>query len=339
MSISGNQKAIMMKEKLNADFARKGVLTGLFSGCTWGLNSVLLGLALGLIPLMGDDAGKYALFAIPLAAACMNDSFAGLWLLLYNGGAGRFKEIIRSLKTFPGLMVCVAALLGGPIANGGYLLGISMAGPAYALTITALYPIVGALLSRIFLKQHIVPRVWVGMLLSVIGAIVISYVPPEGGNSETFYLGLLFASLAALGWGAEAVLAVFGMSMIDPKIAINIRELTSGLFLAIFVLPIVGGWVIVSQVFTLPGTLGAFAIAALAAAVSYLAWYKANTTIGVAKGMALNGTYVMWGVIFSVVFLNSPLTQNLVIGSGLVLIGATLVAINPKEFFKKGEVA
>ena len=336
MSISGNQKAIMMKEKLNANFAKKGIFTGLFSGCTWGLNSVLLGLALGLVPVMGENA---AIFAIPLAAACMNDSFAGLWLLLYNGGAGRLKEIIRSLKTFPGLMVCVAALLGGPIANGGYLLGISLAGPAYALTITALYPIVGALLSRIFLKQHIVPRVWVGMLLSVVGAIVISYVPPEGGNSETFYLGLLFASLAALGWGAEAVLAVFGMSMIDPKIAINIRELTSGLFLAIFILPIVGGWAIVSQVFTLPGTLGAFAIAALAAAVSYLAWYKANTTIGVAKGMALNGTYVMWGVIFSVVFLNSPLTQNLVIGSGLVLIGATLVAINPKEFFKKGEVA
>ena len=86
------------------------------------------------------------------------------------------------------------------------------------------------------------------MLFSVIGAIVISYVPPEGGNSETFYLGLLFASLAAFGWGAEAVLAVFGMSMIDPKIAINIRALTSGLFQAIFILPIVGGWAIVSQV-------------------------------------------------------------------------------------------
>lgn len=333
MNIAGNQTAMMMKEKLNAGFARKGVFTGLFSGCTWGLNSVLLGLALGLVPVMGDKA---ALYAIPLAAACMNDSLAGLWLLLYNGGAGRIKEIIRSLKTFPGLMVCVAALLGGPIANGGYLLGISMAGPAYALTITALYPIVGAILSRIFLKQQIVPRVMFGMFLSVIGAIVISYVPPEGGNSSTFYLGILFASLAAFGWGAEAVLAVFGMSMIDPKVAINIRELTSGLFNGIFILPLVGGWLVISEVITLPHTIGAFAIAALAAGVSYLAWYKCNTTIGVAKGMALNGTYVMWGVIFSVILLNTPITQNLVIGSGLVLIGATFVAINPKEFFNKG---
>ncbi len=333
MNSAGNQKVMMMKEKLNADFARKGVFTGLFSGCAWGLNSVLLGLALGLVPVMGDKA---ALLTIPLAAACMNDSLAGLWLLLYNGGAGRFQEILRSLKTFPGLMVCVAALLGGPIANGGYLLGISLAGPAYALTITALYPIVGAILSRVFLKQKIVPRVMVGMFLSVIGAIVISYVPPEGGNSSAFYLGILFASLAAFGWGAEAVLAVFGMSMIDPKIAINIRELTSGLFMAIFILPMVGGWVVISKVLTMPGVFGAFAIAGLTAAVSYLAWYKANTTIGVAKGMALNGTYVMWGVIFSVILLSQPLTQNLVIGSGLVLIGATLVAINPKEFFNKG---
>jgi drug/metabolite transporter (DMT)-like permease len=334
MNISGNQTAIMMKEKLNANFARKGVFTGLFSGCTWGMNSVLLGMALGLVPAMGEEA---AIYSIPLAAACMNDTLAGLWLLIYNGGAGRFQEIMRSLKTFPGLMVCVAALLGGPIANGGYLLGISMAGPAYALTITALYPLVGTILSRIFLKQEIVPRVWVGMLLSVIGAIVISDVQPEGQNSSNFYLGILFASLAALGWGAEAVLAVFGMSMIDPKIAINIRELVSGTVMAIFILPIVGGWAVISKVMTLPGTFGAFAIAALAAGVSYLTWYKANTTIGVAKGMALNGSYVAWGVIFSVVFMSQSLTQNLVIGSSLVLIGATLVAINPKRFFKSGE--
>lgn len=330
MNIAGSQKAILMKQQLDANFARKGVFTGLFSGCTWGANNVLLGLALTLVPLMGEDA---ALYAIPLAAACLNDSLAGFWLLLYNGGGGRLQEIIRSLKSFPGLMVCVAALMGGPIANSGYLLGISMAGPAYALTITALYPLVGALLSRIFLKQQILPRVWAGMLLSVAGAIVISYVPPDGSSSENFYLGILFASLAALGWGAEAVLAVFGMSMIDPKIAINIRELTSGLFLFFVVLPFVGGWAVIGEVAVTPAALGAFAVAALAAGVSYLAWYTANNTCGVAKGMALNGTYIMWGVIFSAVFLGQELTQNLVAGSLLVLVGATLVAINPKEFF------
>lgn len=334
MNIPVNQTALVMKRKLDAQFERKGVLIGLFSGGTWGINNVVLGLALSLVPALGDNA---ALYAIPLAAACLNDTLAGLWLLLYNGWAGRLQEIIRSLKTVPGLMVCLAALLGGPVANSGYLLGISMAGPAYALTITALYPIVGAILSRVFLKQHILPRVWAGMLLSVVGAIVISYVPPEGGNSEHFYLGLMFAALAAFGWGAEAVLAVFGMSMIDPKIAINIRELTSGLCIAIFILPLVGGWAVISEVILLPETIGTFALAGLAAGVSYLAWYTANSKCGVAKGMALNGTYVMWGVILSVIFLSQPLTQNLAIGSLLVLIGATLVAINPKEFFSKGE--
>ncbi|WP_094607003.1 hypothetical protein SPSIL_048590 [Sporomusa silvacetica DSM 10669] len=334
MNVSGNQTALMMKRKLDANFDRKGVLIGLFSGGTWGINNVVLGIALTLVPALGDNA---ALYAIPLAAACMNDTLAGLWLLIYNGWAGRLQEIIRSLKTKPGLMVCVAALLGGPVANSGYLLGISMAGPAYALTITALYPVVGAILSRIFLKQHILPRVWAGMLLSVAGAIVISYVPPEGTTSDHFYIGLMFAALAALGWGAEAVLAVFGMSMIDPKIAINIRELTSGLCIAIFILPFVGGWDVISQVAAVPATIGTFAVAGLAAGVSYLAWYTANSKCGVAKGMALNGTYVMWGVILSVIFMSAELTQNLALGSILVLIGATLVAINPKEFFNKGE--
>jgi drug/metabolite transporter (DMT)-like permease len=331
-----NRSAIAMKRQMDANFEKKGVLTGLFSGCTWGANNVLLGFALTLVPVLSGDA---ALYAIPLAAACINDTCAGLWLLLYNTSAGRLKEIFRSLKTMPGLMVCIAALMGGPIANSGYLLGISMAGPAYALTITALYPLVGAILSRIFLKQQILPRVWAGMLLSVVGAIIISYVPPEGDNSANFYLGIFFASLAALGWGSEAVLAVFGMSMIDPKIAINIRELTSGLCMAIFILPVVGGWAVLSEIVVLPATFATFAIAALAAGVSYLAWYMANSKCGVAKGMALNGTFVMWGVIFSAIFLGQELTQNLVAGSLCVLCGATLVAINPKEFFHKTEVA
>ncbi|MBS3977253.1 MAG: DMT family transporter [Syntrophomonadaceae bacterium] len=333
MQSSGNLSAVLMKERLNSNFAKKGIFTGLFSGCTWGMNSVLLGIALGLVPVLDEKA---YVFALPLAAAFFSDFIAGLWLLAYNGVAGRVQEIWRTLKTFPGLMVCVAALLGGPIAMGGYLMGISMAGPAYALPITALYPVVGAILSRIFLKQVIIPRVWLGIALSIAGAIVISYVPPEGTVSSVFYLGLIFASLAAFGWGSEAVLSVFGMNMVDPKVAINIRQLTSGLVMFVFVLPFVGGWGVASQVVTLPNALGVFALAALASAASYLAWYKANNMIGVAKGVVLNGTYVMWGVVFSVLFMSLTLTQNLVIGSVLIMIGAALVAVDPKELFKKG---
>jgi drug/metabolite transporter (DMT)-like permease len=333
MQSLGNQSAVLMREKLNANFTKKGFITGLFSGCTWGMNSVLLGIGLGLVPVLDEKA---LVFALPLAAAFLSDFIAGLWLLAYNGVAGRVQEILRTLKTFPGQMVCVAALIGGPIATGGFLLGISMAGPAYALPITALYPIVAAILSRIFLKQVIIPRVWFGIALSIVGAIFISYVPPEGTVSSVFYLGLIFASLAAIGWGSESVLSVFGMNMVDPKVAINIRQLISGLVLFVFILPFVGGWNLLPQIISLPSAFGVFILAALTSAASFLAWYKANNMIGVARGVVLNGTYVMWGAIFSVLFMGLALTQNLVIGSVLIMIGATLVVVDPKELFKKG---
>lgn len=332
MNISGNQTAIQMGRKPDASPARKGVTAGLLSGCVWGINSVALVMALRLVPAMDQEV---TIYAVPLAAACINDTLAGLWLLLYNSWAGRAQKIIRSLKTFAGFMLCMAALLGGPLANGGYLLGLSMAGPAYTLTITALYPLVGAVLSRIFLRQEIVPRVWMGMFFSVIGAIIISYAPPEGQNISTFYLGMLCASVAALGWGAEAVLAGFSMSAIEPEVAVNLRELVSGTVMGIFVLPIIGGWAVISQICTLPGTLGAFAIVAFGASISYLSWYRSNSFVGVAKGTALNGTYVAWGVVFSVVFMGQPLTPNLAIGSSLVLVGAMLVTINPRGLFRR----
>lgn len=320
--------------KMQSKFAKIGSAYGLLSGMTFAINSIILGIALSQGPF---TLGTSALFVAPLVAAAMNDSLTALWLLFYNIARGNFKEIIRSLKTKPGMMVCVAAILGGPIAMGSYLLGIQFCGSAYTMPISALCPVVGAVLARIFMNQKISSRVGIGMIICIIGTALISFTPPEGSYPH-FYLGLLFAFGSALGWGAEGALATFGMSMVNPDVAITIREITSGLASTFIVVPIIAGVGMFGQLLTTPATLGIIAVAALAGAVSFLTWYKANAMIGVAPGMALNITYSLWGLIFAFFLTGVALSAYLVLGAIAVTFGAMLVVVNPFEVFvKKGE--
>jgi drug/metabolite transporter (DMT)-like permease len=286
---------------------------------------------------MSPFVGVVSAFAAPLVVSAINDSMAFIWLLIYNMINGRIKEVGRSLFTFPGLMVAIGALLGGPIANGAYLVGIACAGAA-AIPISALCPMFGALFARIVLKQKISKRVGAGMIICIIGAVLISYVKPTG-IAPNFTLGIICAFVAALGWGLEGGFAAFGTSMIDSNVAINIREGVSGLTFIFVVLPLFAAFGLFGHSLSAFGTMAIIAIAALVAAISYLTWYIANCMVGVATGTSLNITYVMFGVLFSVLLLHSTISTVIIVGSIIITVGAMLVSMNPLDFFKKKKEA
>lgn len=311
-------------------FKAIGVTTGLISGLMYGLYTTFVLIAGYYKPL----AGAVGLFAAPYVTSGLNDLFAGIWLTAYNVKTGRIREIGRSLRLFPGKIILIGSLVGGPIASGAYLMGLAMAG-AYAIPISAMYILFGALFARIFLKQKIVPRVGIGMVICVIGAIVINWVKPEG--STNFTLGIICAFVAAIGWALEGVFAAYGSAMLDTDVVINIRQLLSGIVDLIVILPMVGGMgLLKGTLFSLPPVMWLL-VSGLCAAISYLCWYKSNSTIGCAMGMSLNITYAFWGVLFCILFLKQPLTPTIIIGSIIIILGAVLVSVDPFELLKKKE--
>lgn len=327
----GSGLALEKKTKMSSSFVKQGIAAGFISAITFGLYSTVSAYAMGLEPMIGV-AG---VFAVPFVASAINDSIAAIWLVIYNTIKGRFKEIGRSLCTFPGLMVILGAVFGGPIANGAYLIGIASAGAA-AIPISALFPMFGAIFARMFLKQQISKRVAIGMLICIAGAIMISL--DGGGDVGTnFALGMVCALIAAIGWGLEGVFSAFGMSMIDSNIAITIRQGVSGILFIAVVLPIFKSLGLFTAVLASPKIMIVIAIGALFAAVSFLAWYIANSKVGVATGMSLNSTYVLWGVIFSAIFLNTSLSPMMIIGAVIITAGAIIVSVNPLDFIKKKE--
>lgn len=207
-----------------------GLCIGILSGMLWGLNNSLFARGYALFPVSKFsqtlDAFSLAMY-LPVVCAAINDICAASALLIFNGTRGVLAIVKRHLFTKSGMFVCLAALLGGPIGQSSYFLGITFAGPSTALIITATYPIIGCILSYFFLHQKITLKMWIGIFLSVLGAILVGYTPEEGDYSY-FPLGILCASLAAFCWGSEVVLSYYGMNDMDPDIAITLRECISG---------------------------------------------------------------------------------------------------------------
>ena len=284
----------------------------------WGADGVVLGVALTMAPFVGASAA-----IAPLVVAALHDGLAAGWMVAYNGATGRFRAWPISLASRHGLVLCTAAVIGGPVAMSGYLFGIKYAGAAYALALTATYPAVGAVLSRIFLHESVTRRGWAGVALTIAGAILITYTPPSG-DKPLFYLGIALAMVATLGWGIEGVLAIHSMQAIEPVVAGTLRMAASFAVYLFVVLPLVGG-------------LGTFAAAfghrsfwlvlggAGAGAAAYLTYYAANHLIGASRAMPLNSLYAAWAILFGVAFTGSHPTVQLVTGVVVTLSGAVLV--------------
>nr|WP_320026647.1 DMT family transporter [uncultured Acetobacterium sp.] len=316
--------------------AKSGLGFGVVSGMTWGLSGVIMSIAFGMAPFTEGAS----LLVAPLVGAALHDGFAGFWVFLFNLFNGKWREYGRSLRTKPGMMVCLAAMFGGPIGMSGYMLGITLAGPSYALAITAIYPAIGAILSVIFLKEKIGVRTWIGILLSIMGVAIVSWVPPAAESFPYFYAGIALAFLAAIGWGTEGVISGFGMDMVDPEVAVGIREATSFVVYLVAVIPLllgVVGYQMFFGAFT-TASIGVIAMAALLGGGSYICWYTAINKTGASRAMALNITYALWSVFFSWLLLGTQITPTLIIGGLTIVAGAVLVGANPKELINLRKV-
>ncbi len=299
-------------------YRRSGLAWALLSGVCWGADGVVLGVALAMAPFLGAAA-----LVAPLAAAALHDVLATGWMVAFNAATGRLRQLPRSLATRQGLILCAAAVIGGPIAMSGYLFGIKYAGAAYALALSATYPAVGAVLSRIFLREHVSRRGWLGIAVTVTGAVIATYTPPAG-DMPHFYLGIGLAAVATVGWGVEGVLAIHAMKAVEPVVAGTLRMATSAVIYLVVVLPLAGGLGVFAAAFR-STSLWLVLGAAVAGAASYLTYYAANHLVGASRAMPINSLYAVWAIVFSIVLTGLHPTVQLVAGVLITFAGAVLV--------------
>jgi uncharacterized membrane protein len=164
-------------------------------------------------------------------------------------------------------------------------------------------------------------------------------------------LGLGLALLAALCWGVEGCVGGRATCMIDPQIAINIRQLVSGVGNLCLVLPALTlacgeplgqSYVLVAQALTDKSSVVFFACSGFAAYFSFMSWYRANSMCGTALGMAINGTYTFTAPLFTWIivglvlgFDGYALPSVAWVAAVVNLVGICLIAVNPLDMVKK----
>ena len=142
---------------------------GIASGFLWGLDTVILGIALTMGAFIGTPE---AIAFAAIASAFMHDAACAIWLFLYMGVRRRLGDTLRALKTRSGKVVMLGALLGGPLGMTGYLVAINNIGAGYTAIISAFYPAFGTFMAFVLLKERMRPRQLVVLACALAGVMV-----------------------------------------------------------------------------------------------------------------------------------------------------------------------
>ena len=293
---------------------------GVFSGALWGLDTVILGIALAMAPFAGASQAS-------MASALLHDAICALILFVYMGARGRLGRTLAAIRTRSGKAIALGAILGGPFGMTGYLIAINNIGPGYTAIISTFYPAVGTLLAYLFLKERMRPRQILALLVALAAIILIGYSSTGSTASGNAVLGIVAALACVLGWGSEAVILAWGMrdDEVDEDSALQIRESTSALVYLLVVAPIAGVLGFGIRAIPTLGT-GVIALAALAGTASYLFYYTAINTVGASRGMALNISYSAWAVIFALLLIGTVPSVLQIVSCMVILVGTVLAA-------------
>lgn len=309
------------------------MITGLLAGVLWGVDTVIIGIGLAMTPFVST---QQAIAFAPFISTFLHDFYSSIWLLLYMGAKKQLNKTWKALKTRSGKFIVLAAILGGPLGMTGYVLSINYIGPAYTAIISALFPALGTFLSFLILKEKMKLYQLCGLAVSILGVIVLGYQP--GGTVENFFVGIICALVCVIGWASEAVICAYGMKgdEVGSEEALQIRQTTSALLYGVVLLPILGAWFTTLEIGSSSVSWIVLASAFFGTA-SYLCYYKAISTIGPSKSMALNITYVAWSILFAVILLHTMPSVKDIICSIVIVLGSITASCEMKEIFgKKG---
>ena len=125
------------------------------------------------------------------------------------------------------LAIGLCSLLGGPLFMGGYVAAVLLAGPADALTATATYPVLGAILARPLLRQRLDRVGWLGVVAAAAGATLIAVDAGGSDDGVRTPVGIGLALVAAAAVALEGIVATRAMVGLDTNTVMAARELLS----------------------------------------------------------------------------------------------------------------
>ncbi|MCK8515141.1 hypothetical protein M0534_02175 [Methylonatrum kenyense] len=254
--------------------------------------------------------------------------FAFVWLGVL-GKIPDYRRTVRQVRSISSWYM-VAAFFGGPMALFGGFLAMGFIGAVFAAVAGLMYPIVGAVLARLWYHEKITLRAAIGIFIIIAGGITIfgpGLLAEFSGTGTGAWLGYLGGAMTAIGWGVEGAIAGRVMDVSDPDAGLAIRFTAEAAYWLVLVLPLVilltdfPVLSLVIQALSTPTTVAMLLLAGVSFAFGQVTWYRSFPLIGVGRGQAVGDLYAVFTVLFVAAFTLQMPDWNFLLGLVLAVFG------------------
>lgn len=297
-----------------------GFIFGSMSGITWAIDTIIVGVVLNNC---GNLFEVKELFVVPFIIAFLKDLFSCILLNVEMIRIKKFKYILKNIVSGKVKILILGSILGGPIGMTLYIISIKFISPEGAANISAIYPIITAMLSSTIIKEKLSFKSKLGIVFSFIGVFIVGYSKTQCNFNFITGIGISLVVITILCWALESVLyslQVSKMLELSSTQALAIREIVA-VIVHIFIIGSIcySGINIVKVVYNIYPLI---LLTSCISLMSYILWYKSIDLIGPSKATTLNVTYVLWVVIFQMIIFTKDIKLNFMLGSISIFIGS-----------------
>ena len=255
----------------------------------------------------------------PIDAACWRFIVASICLFILLA----YREKICWPNKQQWFWIVILALSGMVLFNIFLFVGLSMVDAGRAGLLSALTPIIGALASVVILKQRLSARVWSGIIISIVGAIILvsdgqpSFILSQGihlGDSLIISCGVawvIYTLCIARATQSMTILMANAWASLVGAILLGIMAYWRGELSSPFTLSL-GGWTVSLYMGVLATTVG-------------FVWYNNSVRrLGAAITLVFTNLVPVFAVLLGVFLLNETLSTAAMLGGSVVLLGVLL---------------
>lgn len=237
------------------------------------------------------------------------------------------------LKIHQGRMkqVLIIALCAGPFGFGFFFAGLSVSNPSVVAVVSQLGVPFSTIMSVLFLKEQVHWKRWLGISLSFLGVMVISFDP----TVFKFLTGVIFIIISAL---------IGSVGTIFQRQIRNVGVFQMQAWIALVAGPVMLGmsfafeshqWEIMQTASFLEWG-GIFYTALASSLIGHAGIFYLLQRYDVTQTAPLTLLSPLFSVIFSVILLGDILTTRMLIGAGIALTGILIVSIRQKQIVDIG---
>jgi drug/metabolite transporter (DMT)-like permease len=242
------------------------------------------------------------------------------------------RDSIRKLTKKDWVYVLIIGIGGSALASIAFTQAFHYVNPSVAILLQKLQPFVAILLAGTLLKEKLPRQFWLWAFVAIFGAYIISFPKfvPQLYDGEVWnpnLVGVSYALLAALLWGASTVFGKYLLNKVSFETVTGLRFIVAFVFL--LGLNIFQGGL--SQIDTMTSTdiLYLIIVSIVSGAMSLLLYYRGLQFTKASIATLAELGFVLASLVINIVFLDASFLSMQIVGIILLLFAVLkLVRIN-----------